>query len=172
MRRSFQLALLASLAVAYAFWSSREEPAAAPKPRPRPVARRVAAEVPEPATIARMTFAEPRTRSSSRNLFAYVTAPVAPVVRKHVDPRPVVIAQPAPVMLTAAPVAEAPRFPYRYIGRFGRGGNEIAAFARDGEVVTAKRGDRVAGFEVRAIGIESVDLVAEAGVQRIALASR
>ena len=122
--------------------------------------------------VARQTLPEPRTHASKRNLFAYVLEPVAPKTIEHaaIVSAPAVVE--AIVSAPPAPKAEAPRFPFRYIGRFGPEHDQIAAFARDGEVITARRGDRVAGFEVRAIGLESVDLVAESGVQRIALASR
>jgi hypothetical protein len=62
-----------------------------------------------------------------------------------------------------------PRFPYRYIGRFGPDRNPIAAFARDGEIATVRRGDRLGGFTLRHIGVESVEVEGDAGITRIAL---
>jgi hypothetical protein len=63
-------------------------------------------------------------------------------------------------------------FPWRYIGRFGREDNPVAAFVRDGDVKTVRIGDRIdAQYVLRGIGIESVDVESDdAGTERIELA--
>ncbi|HET7437611.1 MAG TPA: hypothetical protein VFN10_23100 [Thermoanaerobaculia bacterium] len=108
-----------------------------------------------------------------RNLFAYVDPPApspapARVVRTQmpIAPPPVVIAAAAPA---AAQPPAAPRFEWRYIGRFGTDADPIAAFTRDREVRTLRRGERLGEFTLRAIGIESVEMVAAAGAQTIQL---
>jgi hypothetical protein len=64
-------------------------------------------------------------------------------------------------------VPRRPPFPYRYIGRFGPETNPIAAFSRDGEVITVRAGDRIGpDFVVRAIGIETVEVEASIGGER------
>lgn len=97
-----------------------------------------------------------------RNLFAFdEPAPrveVAPVATRAVEvtPPPAIVAAPADV---APAVPQPPSFDFRYIGRFGTDADPIAAFARNGEIVNARRGETIDGrFVVRAIGIESVDL--------------
>jgi hypothetical protein len=56
-------------------------------------------------------------------------------------------------------VPQPPAFDYKYIGRFGPEANPIAAFARNGEIVNARRGETIDGrFLVRTIGVESVDI--------------
>jgi hypothetical protein len=48
-------------------------------------------------------------------------------------------------------------FPYRYIGVFGPAGDPIAAFTRDGGVVTVRGGERIdSQFALRSIDLESV----------------
>lgn len=99
------------------------------------------------------------TDSSRRNLFVY---PIReePVQRAVFRPSPPP-AEILPIANPAPPVDEIPRprFPYRYIGRFGPDRNPVAAFARDGEIVTVQPGDRIdAHFVVRSIGIESVEV--------------
>lgn len=105
-------------------------------------------------------YASNETRST-RNLFAYREAPVAPPVVVRAAPAPVYVAP--PVAPPPAPIVERPRlrFAYRFIGRFGPSDRPVAAFSRDGEVVTARIGDRVGEhFVLRAIGIESVEVEA------------
>lgn len=175
MTRWIQVALLAFLSAAFLTWTSvdDEPPARSATPRkPRP--KQVAAVLPPPppAVVGEIVYAEPTPGDGNRNLFAYVSAPPpVPVVEKRkpaAAPPPMVSALPEPPA-PVAPVVERPRFAYRYIGRFGSDGNPIAAFAREGEVVTAQRGDRVGGFVVREIGLESVDIAGDAGVVRVAL---
>jgi hypothetical protein len=173
MRRWIQFALLASLAAAFLTWTSLDgEPPAPVAKRKKPQPKQVATILPPPpqAIVGELVFAEPSLHDGRRNLFAYVAPPPAPVVvkREPVIDVPMVSAlpePPAPVQL----VVERPRFEYRYIGRFGPDGNPIAAFVREGEVVTAKRGDRVGGFVVRDIGLESVEVAGDAGVVRVAI---
>ena len=96
---------------------------------------------------------------STRNLFAYTEREV-PVVQRAVFTPPPVITEPPPVPVTPQ-IQERPRirFTHRYIGRFGPDHRPIAAFARDGEVVTVRIGERIdERFVLRAIGVESVDV--------------
>lgn len=126
----------------------------------------------EHQTVTAIAHPHAITQSSGngRNLFAYVApAPkaiaVAPVHRAIETP-----IAPPPVIAQTPRVPEAPRFPYRYIGRFGHDANPIAAFARDGEIVTVRRGEAVGeGFTLRTIGIESVEVESRGAVQRVAL---
>jgi hypothetical protein len=67
----------------------------------------------------------------------------------------------APV-IAAPPVAEVkpgPRFGHRFIGRFGTADRPIAAFVRDGEIVTLRVGDPIDDrYVFRSIGIGSIDV--------------
>jgi hypothetical protein len=174
MRRSIQLALLASLAAAFLAWTTLgDDPPAPVAKKQKPQPKQAASLVPPPPVVAgEVVYEEPRPHDGKRNIFAYITAPVAaqPVVKREpaVVAPPMVSAVPEPPA-PVEPVVERPRFAYRYIGRFGPDGNPVAAFAREGEVVTAKRGDRVGGFVVRDIGLESVEIAGDAGVVRVAL---
>lgn len=108
-----------------------------------------------------------------RNLFSYREAPPVIVARvAEPVPVPVPVAEfvPPPPPEPAEPVI--PPFPWRYIGRFGRDDNPVAAFVRDGDVKTVRIGDRIdAQYVLRGIGIESVDVESdEAGTERIELA--
>ena len=52
-----------------------------------------------------------------------------------------------------------PKFPYKFIGMFGRPQSPIATFAREGEIVNARVGDVIEGkFILRRIGIESAEI--------------
>ena len=95
---------------------------------------------------------------SRRNLFVYP-------VREQPIQLAVLQPSPPPVAMTIAhpmPTVEEnphPRFPYSYIGRFGPDHNPVAAFARDGDIVTVRPGDRIdRHFTLRTIGIESVEV--------------
>lgn len=97
-------------------------------------------------------------RVGRRDPFTYVqvewTGP--PVVTiAPIPPRPVTVPS-----VTPAPIAEEKpplQFPYRYIGVFGPDVDPIAAFARDGSVVTVRAGERIdSQFALRSIGLESV----------------
>lgn len=128
----------------------RSEPIAAPSPVVRPV----------PIDVASL---------GKRNLFAYAVRE-QPVLIAHV------VAQKAPVAATPAPVVEVPApqpmpFPYRYIGTFGPPHHPVAAFKRDGDVVTVFRGERIGDFVLRSIGIESVEVDGPDGTRRVPLTS-
>jgi hypothetical protein len=95
----------------------------------------------------------------NRNLFDYRSEP--PTVIAHVVPpadaptMPPAVERPLP-----QPVQPArPQFTYRYFGRFGPEENPIAAFSRDGEIVTVRPGDPIdRDFVLRSIQMESVDV--------------
>lgn len=127
-----------------------------------------------PLSVDRPVDLSHATRST-RNLFAY---------REPELPR----AQPAvfhpPPAIVAAPVPEPPlmeerphlRFTHRFIGRFGPKDRPIAAFARDGEIVTVKVGGRIDDhFVLRSVGMESVEVEASVNglvqTERVALSS-
>jgi hypothetical protein len=151
---------------------------AIPSPRPT-IARAVTA----PVEREQMIVIAPRYESSAggngRNLFAYVerSAPetirdVAPPVVNAVLPPPLVAA-PIPTIAAETP----PPFRYRFIGSFGTRAVRIAAFVRDGEVVTARAGEHVgADFVLRSIGMESVEVecvrCSSATIQRVAGGAR
>ena len=113
-----------------------------------------------PLRIVTPSYASRATRGT-RNLFAYADQPRPPL---HAPP----VAAPAPPPVIVEPVVaplveERPRarFTHRYIGRFGTDRQPIAAFVRDGEVVTVRAGERIdERFILREIGIESVQVEA------------
>jgi hypothetical protein len=114
-----------------------------------------------PAAIARVR----------RNPFAYVSAPppVAPrfAAMAAPPPRVEVVASPEPPVV---PAPAAPQFPYRYIGRFGRPNDPIAAFAGSGKVLTVRTGERIDDqFVLRAIGLESVQIEANEWPERLVI---
>lgn len=107
---------------------------------------------------------EPRSGEHAvrRNLFAYEEpAPRAvppPIAAREIEVPAVPAIVAAPIDVPPA-VPQPPAFDFRYIGRFGTDADPIAAFARAGEIVNARRGETIDGrFVVRAIGIESVDV--------------
>jgi hypothetical protein len=167
MTRWLQLLLIVTLTAAVTFFLATRERANAAPPAAAPTARLVQA----PPPIAAIQRNEPQARAYAlrRNLFAYAAAPAVRVERPVFVPVP----QPQRVEVVAAradpELPEPPRFPYRFIGRFGPDGNPVAAFARDGEIVTARRGDRIGAFMLREIGLESVEVTGDAGTTRIAL---
>ncbi|HKR62295.1 MAG TPA: hypothetical protein VJZ00_01085 [Thermoanaerobaculia bacterium] len=140
---------------------------AAPLTAPTPVSTDLDAQI--PGVIA--YEARDASRDTTRDLFGYVEpAPEAPIViaAAPVTP-PVVIADLAPPEPAPEP---PPQFAYRYIGRFGRDADPIAAFAANGDVVTIRRGGHVGGFTLQNIGSESVDVADERGrVVRVPLNS-
>lgn len=115
-----------------------------------------------------------REARSTRNLFAY---------REHEIPvaQPAVFHPPPPLIVAAPVVAPQPveerlrlRFRHRYIGKFGPEHRPIAAFAYDGQIVTARIGERIDDhFVLRSVGIESVEVEAsvdgEVQIERVAL---
>ena len=57
------------------------------------------------------------------------------------------------------PPPTPPNFDYQYVGTFGRPGNQLAVFRKDGEIVNVRLGETFAKrFILRNIGIESVDI--------------
>jgi hypothetical protein len=100
-----------------------------------------------------------------RNLFAFadVQAP-----RPRVPMRiPIALQRPPEVAPVTVAVPEAPAvaspplvFGYRFLGTFGPATSRIAAFAGNGEVLTAREGDQIGNFVLRHIGTEQVDLAA------------
>jgi hypothetical protein len=104
-----------------------------------------------------------------RNLFAYLVNERPVITNVIVDPFPILIA--TPVEISAAPTPTPLPFHYRYIGKFGPPHNPVAAFSRDGEVLTVRAGDRIGDFVLRAIGIESVEVDGADGLRRIPLAA-
>ena len=116
------------------------------------------------------------TARSTRNLFAYREPEIARVQPAVFHPPPEIVA--APVTAPPPVVEERPRlrFTHRYIGRFGPKDRPIAAFARDGEIVTVKVGGRIDDhFILRSVGMESVEVEAsidgEIQTERVTLSS-
>ncbi len=113
---------------------------------------------------------------STRNLFAYREPEIPRAQPAVFHPPPAIVA--APVMPRPSVVEEPPRlrFTHRYIGRFGPKDRPIAAFARDGEIVTVTVGGRIDDhFVLRSVGVESVEVEAsvngEIQTERVALSS-
>jgi hypothetical protein len=114
-----------------------------------------------------------------RNLFAYAERRKQPVAQKaivHAAPARAVV---QPAIIVPPPVEERPRarFTHRYIGRFGPDHRPVAAFVRDGQVVTVRAGERIDDrFVLRSIDIESVQVEAsvdgEVQTQRVAFDER
>jgi len=126
---------------------------AAPLAGPAPVSTDVDASIPG--------VIHPESRNGkgleSRDPFGYVEPP--PVVAA-VEVAPPIQTIAPPVIVEAQPTEEPPpRFEYRYIGRFGLERDPIIAFGADGDVLTVRRGERVGGFVLQSIGIDSVELV-------------
>lgn len=128
----------------------------------------------EPLRVETPAYASHESRST-RNLFAYAERkePVARPAVFHPAPEPVVV---APAVIVPQPAEERPRarFTHRYIGRFGPDHRPIAAFARDGVIVTVRVGERIdERFVLRSIGMESVQVEAsvdgEVQSQRVSL---
>jgi len=128
----------------------------------------------EPPLAVQVPHALPHESYGSRNLFAYVEPP-PPLL-----PRVVVVEEPAPLIVpppAVAPPAETSRprlkFAYRYIGNFGTHDRPIAAFERDGEIVTVRIGDRIdTHFVLRRLGIESAEVEADGQVERVKMTAR
>lgn len=113
-------------------------------------------QVPPPPQLVSLD-APPDSRGN-RNLFAYVEP------ERRAEPEPVAFVAPPPLpqpLTTVEPEPVAPpkpRFTWRYLGRFGPH-DQIAAFARDGEIVTVRAGERIdEHFVLRSIGLESVEV--------------
>jgi hypothetical protein len=119
----------------------------------------VAPEFEAPLQVKTPVYASHAGRST-RNLFAYPEREVAVVQRAVFRPATAPVAI-APVIVAPQPVEERPRvrFTHRYIGKFGPDHRPIAAFARDGQIVTVQIGERIdERFVLRAIGVESVEV--------------
>lgn len=111
-----------------------------------------------------------------RNLFAYREWPRRQQEQAAGGMRQAVttIATPPPAACCPPPALEPPRpqFTHRYLGVFGSREVRVAAFSRDGEVVTARVGERIGEFVLLSIGIESVEVRGVDGVvQRIGVSS-
>jgi hypothetical protein len=149
-----------------------------PQPTSQPVTKAVAAQssdAPVQLSVDRPVDLS-HTAGSTRNLFAYREPEIPPARPAVFQPPPVVVdvpVAPPPVIVEERPRL---RFPHRYIGRFGPKDRPIAAFARDGDIVTVKVGGRIDDrFVLRSVGVESVDVEAsvngELQTERVALSS-
>ena len=145
-------------------------------PMPQPVVKMAMSQPSEamvPLRVERPADLSSAVRST-RNLFAYREREIPAVQPAVFHPAPAIVA--APVMTPQPQVEERPRlrFTPRYIGKFGPENCPIAAFARDGKIVTVRVGDRIDDhFVLRAVGMESVEIEAsvdgEVQVERVAL---
>jgi hypothetical protein len=99
--------------------------------------------------------------------------PVAYAVIRETPPAVAEVTVIAPPPLPEAAEPARQRFPYRYIGRFGTAHNQVAAFAGDGEVLTARPGDRLGGaFRLKAIREEFVEVEATTHSEKVRLRDR
>jgi hypothetical protein len=145
-----------------------------PMPRPPvPVAMSEPADVAPQLSVGRPVDLSHAARST-RNLFAYLEPELPRAQPAVFHPPPEIVV--APVTAPPPQVEERPRlrFTHRYIGRFGPENRPIAAFARDGTIVTVKIGDRIdEHFVLRSVGVESVVVEAsvngEVQTERVAL---
>jgi len=96
-----------------------------------------------------------------RNLFQYVEPPPKKVIVVKEAAKPVIVvpAVVTPQEIPPPQIPQPPKFPYRFIGRFGPDANPFAVFDGGGTIVNVRAGDVIDGkFIVRAIGIESVTI--------------
>jgi len=110
------------------------------------------------------------TSPGNRNLFAYRIHERPAVTMPIPDPAPVLVTPP-PIVIVEPPVPLPIPFPYRYFGTFGPAHNRVAAFKRDGDIITLRAGERIGDFVLRTIGIESAEVEGPDGVRRIPLSS-
>ena len=125
--------------------------------------------VAEPPSVV-LRVAEHAPSRGGRNLFAYRVheQPVmATRAIEHVAP----ILPPPHETIVETPAPQPIPFPYRYIGTFGPPHRRVAAFKRDGDVVTVFAGQRIGEFTLRSIGMESVEVEGPDGTRRIPLTS-
>lgn len=106
----------------------------------------------------------------TRNLFAYRVREQSVITHRMMNLEPMMVVA-APVEPVAAPAPAPLPFSYRYIGTFGPPHNSVAAFSRDGEVLTVRTGERIGDFVLRRIGIESVEVESTDGTRPIPLSS-
>ena len=139
-------------------------PDPSPAPRAAPVIVQDAV-VAEPVPVVHHAASDTRF-VGQRNLFAYRVHERPIAARPIVHPAPAMIAMP---VATIAPTPEPRPFPYRYIRTFGPRHTPVAAFSRDGEVLTVRAGERVGDFVLHSIGIESVEVQSTDGTRRIPL---
>lgn len=104
-----------------------------------------------------------------RNLFDYRADAPRPISTPAVVSAAPVAAAPEPAVIEP-PAAPAPiPFPYLYIGTFGTAEKRVAAFKRDGEIVTIRAGERIGAFVLRSIDLETVEVEGPDGTRRIAM---
>jgi hypothetical protein len=99
--------------------------------------------------------------AAQRNPFQFVDPPPKKVVVVKEVAKPVIVAPPVIIKPEIPPpeIPHPPKFPYRFIGRFGPDANPFAVFDGGGTIVNVRAGDVIDGkFIVRAIGIESVTI--------------
>jgi len=103
-----------------------------------------------------------RVHSSRRNLFAYTeiqaaTAKVPITLEQSPAVVPVTVAVLEPPAVASPPLV----FGYRFLGTFGPAASLIAAFASNGEILTAREGDHIGrSFVLRHIGTRDVEVAA------------
>jgi hypothetical protein len=147
-----------------------EDAASPPSPATPVVVEKSEPVAQPPAVIVRALQSEASV--GNRNLFAYRVHEERPLPAAGpliVTPEPV--AAPAPAAVEVATVREPVPFPWRYIGTVGAAHNRVAAFKRDGDILTVRTGERVGDFVLRSIGLESVEVEGPDGARRIPLAS-
>ena len=141
-----------------------------PSPSPRPTPPIVQSTVDqEPVHVIRRLPIDVDSRGN-RNLFAYRVREQSVITHRMMNLEPMMVVA-APAEPVAAPAPAPLPFPYRYIGTFGPPHNSVAAFSRDGEVLTVRTGERVGDFVLRRIGIESVEVESTDGTRLIPLSS-
>lgn len=111
-----------------------------------------------------------KTSLGQRNLFAYRAHMTPALVTQPVVRVAPVVASP-PAATTDPPTPPPVPFPWRYIGTFGPEQNRIAAFKRDGDILTIRVGERVGDFVLRSIGLESAIFDGPDGVRHIPLST-
>ena len=145
-----------------------------PDPPPAPRVERPAVVVPSepieapPSVNVRAPLHE--TARGNRNLFAYREHERPVIVEQPVIQEVVPVAPPQPVVVEVSAPAPVP-FHWRYIGTVGTAHTRVAAFKRDGDILTVRAGERIGDFTLRSIGIESAEVDGPDGVRRIPLSS-
>jgi len=103
-----------------------------------------------------------RVHTLRRNLFEFVEVQAPrPKVSITLQESPAVVPVTVAVLETPAVTSPPLVFGYRFLGTFGPAASLIAAFAGNGEVLTAREGDHIGQrFVLRRIGTRDVEVAA------------
>ena len=148
-----------------------EEPPPQSNPRVAPVIAQRNEPAEPPPAIERPSVV-PAVSLGRRNLFAYRQheRPAIAAAPRAIEPPPALPESRAAITEPSTPPPVP--FPWRYIGTFGPAHDRLAAFKRDGDILTIRPGQRLGGFVLRRIGIESVEVEGPDGMRRVPLSAQ